>query len=498
MRHGQPAAHTLFVGGVGTGARGPRVDARAASREGEQYPQRGEPMNTMKLIAMPALAALVLAACGGGGGLAPAMPETPAAVPVVVAEPEREDEPEPVAAPAVVPEPLPDPATLLRSHERLSLPDGFNAVLADEAMYLLANIPYREAAGGGGAGLAAASVALQAGAYALYTAERTEAYRADHASMTWVISEKVRHVNPELTTWLHSHDPLISGRSSGQRCIPARGECIVPQPAAPGVNDAVEDSTSVRQSERAMRPVKVPIEDMPFVSGAMREGSEGVRNRGGVGLRYWSNNGAVPWLKYQTHPASESEHVSETWSGYGAWQQWSGFGLAMLAHNHAWDLYDSAWYFAVAGGDLTGSWPSREIEGTMTGAAVAAANDMSFIADGTATMTVRFPSSRDIRFSLTFDDWQGYRLTERGEIGLPIDVPANYAAAFSALGIPDSTKGWIRPDGTFGGGVTNGAFYGPGGVEAAGTFCVGCRTGGGVRATGVHGAWGVHKPDEPE
>ena len=134
-------------------------------------------MKTMKLIAMLASAALVLSACGGGGGLAPAMPETPA----VVAAPEREDEPEPVAVPAVVPEPLPDPATLLRSHERLSLPDGFNAVLADQAMYLLASIPYRAPAGGGGDGLAVASLALQAGALALYAAERSEAYEPDHA-----------------------------------------------------------------------------------------------------------------------------------------------------------------------------------------------------------------------------------------------------------------------------------------------------------------------------
>ena len=67
-------------------------------------------MKTMKLITMLASAVLVLSACGGGGGLAPAMPETPAAVPVVVApaEPEAEREPEPVAAPAVVPEPLPE------------------------------------------------------------------------------------------------------------------------------------------------------------------------------------------------------------------------------------------------------------------------------------------------------------------------------------------------------------------------------------------------------
>ena len=128
-------------------------------------------MNTMKRIAMPALAALVLAGCGGGGGLAPAP------VPVVVVEHEREAEREPEPVAAVVPEPLPDPATLLRSHEALSLPDGFNAVLADQAMYLLANIPYRAPAGGGGAGLTAASLALQAGALALYAAERSEAYK---------------------------------------------------------------------------------------------------------------------------------------------------------------------------------------------------------------------------------------------------------------------------------------------------------------------------------
>ena len=153
-------------------------------------------MKTMKRIAMPALAALVLAACGGGGGgagLAPSMPEAPP-VAEPVAERESASEPEPVAGPVAEPAPVvepgrevppvavePDPATLLQSHDRLILPEAFNAVVADEAMFLLANTPYREAAGGGGAGLAAASLFLQAAATDLYIAQRSAEYAPDHA-----------------------------------------------------------------------------------------------------------------------------------------------------------------------------------------------------------------------------------------------------------------------------------------------------------------------------
>ena len=259
-------------------------------------------MNTMKLIAMPALAVLVLSACGGGGGLAPAMPEPAAAVPVMVAEPEGEPEakPEPVAAPVTVPEPLPDPATLLQSHDRLSLPDGFNAVLADEAMYLLANIPYREAAGGGGDGLAVASLALQAGAYAIYAAERSEAYEPDHAYMSVGGGETVAEVHPGLKTQVASKGSMT--------CNTPRRECSVPYPSFPG--HGAEEPAYAGYGGGYLVPA--PVEDMPFVGEAMREGSEGVRTRGGVGLRYWQrNHSEVPWMRYQKDQRTD-EIVSET------------------------------------------------------------------------------------------------------------------------------------------------------------------------------------------
>ena len=381
-------------------------------------------MNTMKLVAMLALAALLLSACGGGGGLAPAMPETPAAVPVVVAEPEGEAEParepEPVAAPVAVPEPLPDPATLLQSHDRLSLPDGFNAVLADEAMYLLANIPHRASAAGGGAGLAAASLALQVGAYALYTAERSEAYSPDYAKIEGHRGEEVVQVHPELVTGRGT-------RGGGGFCRPARGECYMGYPETPGNHFGDYGPSS--------QAVTTRIEDLPFVSGAMRDRSEGVRSRGGIDLRYWAiGNRNVPWLRYLQRP---DDDVSESWSGYGAWQAWSGFGLVMQTHDHVWDLYDGAWYYSVAGGDLTRSLPSSEIEGTMRGAAVAQTEDFGIIADGAVELTVRLGASPSVDISI--GSWQGYELTG-GEIGQP-----------TAVSIPDIdiSNMPINADGTF-------------------------------------------------
>ena len=464
-------------------------------------------MNTMKLIALPALAALVLSACGGGGGIAPAMPETPAAVPVVVAEPEGE--PESVAAPAVVPEPLLDPATLLQSHSRLSLPDGFNAVLADEAMYLLANIPHREAAGGGGSGLAAASLALQAGALALYTAERSAAYSPDHAVIEGPWVESVARVNPELETRVRKGSYLYYENHAYSRCLPSRGECHIVHPH-PALRGSPWD-----ENDPGALLARSPIADMPFVSNAMREGSEGVRSRGGVDLRYWSSTGEVPWMRYR-HKLAADEYAAETWSGYGAWQDWSGFGLVMLAHNHQWGLYDSAWHHQIAGGDLTGSLP--EVAATMRGAAVAhtssGTNGLNIIADGTVEMTVRLGASPS--FDISIGDWQGYNLTERGEIGLPAVVSIR---ELDMRNIP------IQADGTFGGyeahywdedgnpteyytnaGSTfsedvRGAFYGPGGGEATGVFNTWWQTyqegANGREITSnelVNGAFGVRKP----
>ena len=158
-------------------------------------------MKTMKLIAMLASVVLVLSACGGGGGMVPAMPETPAAVPVMVAgaesvseservagaesvsEPERMAGPEAASEPGRVAGPEPEPASAAEperepvpEHNRLVLP-GFAAPDVDEAMFRLAHEPYNaRGASHAGGGLATASLALQAGAYALYMAERSEAY----------------------------------------------------------------------------------------------------------------------------------------------------------------------------------------------------------------------------------------------------------------------------------------------------------------------------------
>ena len=504
-------------------------------------------MKPMMRIAMPALASLVLAGCGGGGGgHVPAMPEPAAAVPVVVAEPEGEPEakPETVAEPVAVPapEPLPDPATLLESHEALSLPDGFNAVLADEAMFLLANIPYREAAGGGGPGLAVASLALQAGAYALYTAERTEAYKPDHASITYARYEEVDTVAPEVTTRMTG---LLGINGERQGCVPASGECVVFHP--------VENEIWVAPATVALRK---SIADMPFISDAWREDAKGYRERGGVNLRYWSTR----WGGNQGEPRGRvvameccegfvhrghvvdvpvdnenlgvensryllmGETHTDTWSGYGAWNDWSGFGLVMLAHDvhstgFSHRVHDSAWYYFVAGGDLTGAAP--EVSGTWRGAAVAMADDLSFIADGNAMLTVTLGDNPTLDISM--DDWQGYTLNglENGvELGRPVGVPMG---PLSATGIP------IRPDGTFvvsdGSGASTvtweeitagppgrpvpgplfrpgdtgyvkGAFYGPGGIEAAGTFA--SRPALWPHQGGVHGAFGVKRADDSE
>ena len=541
-------------------------------------------MNTMKRIAMLAGAALVLAACGGGGGPVPAMPEAPAVVQapaaVPVAEPEGEGEPvvvmgtkvieqddggryegevneagqphgrgvytwpdggryegewrdgkmqgqgaETLAAPVFEPVPVAeapvdvarDPATLLQSHDRLSLPEGFTAVQADEAMFLLANIPYSAPQGGGG-GLAAASFTLQAGALALYAAERSAAYTPDHAVLRGPWIERVLRVKPGVTT--HVTRGAYAGYefASFSGCNNSREECRILHP-----HPALSEATNPPDAGASGRLARAPIADMPFVGDAMRDSSEGVRSRGGVDFRYWATSGDVPWLRYR-HKVAAEEYATETWSGYGAWQQWSGFGLVMLAHNHQWDLYDSAWHHWIAGGDLTGSLP--EVTGTMRGAAVAQADDLGTFADGTATMTVRLGANPSLDISI--GDWQGYNLTARGEIGRP-----------TAVSIPDIVIGNIpiNADGTFAvndyewrdkaGGVltppagytyprasdhdsairwwrdVSGAFYGPGGGEAAGVFSTtrseyrapsGSQQWEGISDIRVNGAFGVRKP----
>ena len=150
-------------------------------------------MKPMKLSAS-LVAVLALAGCGGGGsGMMAAKPEVPAAtVPVQAPDPE----PAPVAKPEV-PE-FPDPATLLRSHDRLGLADEFTAIKADEAMFVLANMPYY-AEQPGGRGLAVASHGPRAAA-ARYELRRTEAYRADHAVIDGPWTEIVERVNPQVAT----------------------------------------------------------------------------------------------------------------------------------------------------------------------------------------------------------------------------------------------------------------------------------------------------------
>lgn len=453
---------------------------------------------------MPAIviAALALSACGGGGGgggMMAAMPEEPAAAPVQAPETEPGGEPEtdPVAEPAPArepePEPLPDPATLLRSHDRLGLADGFTAIKADEAAFVLANMPYRAGqAGGGQAGGVAtvdASIFLRAESVAPYVASRAATYRADHAVIEGPWVEIVERVNPEVATavrWGASQHHRNSGGSEQNHCAPSRGECTVHHPAEPGVSDGEG------------RPVKTPIEDMPFVSNAMREYSEGVRTRNGVNLRYWSSGErAVPWAGWKVDTATD------TWSGYGAWQDWSGFGLVMLSHNHQWDLYDSAWDYAIAGGDLTGGRPSPEVAGTMRGAAVARANDLSFIADGSVELTVRLGANPSL--DINIGDWRGYELTSTGAIGRPTSISIDSINVTGLSIAEDGTfhRGGSWQEGSRAGvydlwqGPISGAFYGPGGGEAAGVFQTGARPGD-VSATGVHGAFGARKQDDPQ
>ena len=448
-------------------------------------------MNAMKLIAMLASAALVLSACGGGGGgggagLASAMSE-PVAVPDPAADPAAA--PEPVA----VPEPLPDPETLVQSYERLGLSDGFRATVADRFTFLLANTPYHPAGRAGG-GLAAASLALQAGAVALHVeAQRAEGYRADHANIDGPFREVVDRVNPDVQTSMRYGGTHPSGSPYGSAynnyCPNKRGECIVHHPAAPGVSDGVG------------RPLRVPVEDMPFVSSTMREGATGVRTRNGVDLRYWTTAGTrdvptpadeVPWAGWRVDTATD------TWSGFGAWQEWSGFGMVMHTHDHQWDLYDTAWIYSIAGGDLTGSRPSSEIVGTMRGAAVARAADLSFIADGAVEMEVRLGANPQVDVSI--GDWQGYTVIDTagtpdaGRIGSPTaDVAID---DFTAQNMP------IAEDGTFFrnssdefAGILRGAFYGPRGSEAAGVFFIGSSRN---DPDGISGAFGVRKPPDEE
>ena len=493
----------------------------------------------MKLIAMLASAALILSACGGGGGgggagLVPesvaepeptaepesvaepeptaepesvaepeptAEPESvaepePTAEPESVAEPEPTAEPEPVAGPEPVaqPEPVavPEPETLVQSYERLGLPDGFKANVADRATFLLANTPYL--AGRAGGGLAAASLALQAGAVALHVeAQRAEGYRADHANIDGPFREVVDRVNPDVQTSIRWGGTHPSGSPYGHAyhnyCPNERGECIVHHPAAPGVSDGVG------------RPLRVPVEDMPFVSSTMREGATGVRTRNGVDLRYWTTAGTrdvptpadeVPWAGWRVDTATD------TWSGFGAWQEWSGFGMVMHTHDHQWDLYDTAWIYSIAGGDLTGSRPSSEIVGTMRGAAVARAADLSFIADGAVEMEVRLGAEPQVDVSI--GDWRGYTVIDSagtpdaGRIGSPTaDVDID---DFTAQNMP------IAEDGTFFrnssdefAGVLRGAFYGPRGSEAAGVFFIGSSRN---DPDGISGAFGVRKPPDEE
>ena len=400
-------------------------------------------MKPMNLVAGLAggLALLVLSACGGGGGGGLVRPEAD--------------------TPSVV---VPDPAVVVQGHDEISLP-GFTAVEVDTAMFLLAHIPHDGVRAGGGRWLSARSLDERAP----IATERTAAYSPDHARMTMTRSEEVVAVNPEVTTRLQLEFLPSENRAWPRRCFPARGECVVSHPAEPGVSDGNG------------RPVKVPIEDMPFISDAMREGfSEGVRTRNGIGLRYFaSGNKAVPWGGWKVATATDS------WSGYGAWNDWSGFGMVILAHNHEWDLYDSAYYFAIVGGDLTGAAPVESA--TYRGAAVAMANDLSFIADGSVELAVSL--SGNPSFDITFADWQGYKLNDGVEIGLPTSIPEAYAATLNTYWNQRGVA--INADGTFRLQSGDGAFYGPAAEEVAGKIDYH-----GVSSPGMHGAFGARRVDE--
>ena len=346
-------------------------------------------MNRNAMLAS-GLALLILAGCGGGGGGVRTEADTPSVV-------------------------LPDPEVVLQGHERLALPAGFAAVEVDTAMFLLANMPTGAVQAGGGGGLSARSLG---GGVVPVAAQRPLAYAPDHAVSEDMGGEEVVQIRPEIVTVRGDNYVQLKGgekvhpgslsRGYGfvgpGSCDLARGECTLTYPGYPG---AVSTGG----------PIVSPIEDMPFVSDAFREGfSEGVRTRGGVGLRYWSSgNRDVPWLRFHVGRAANSEHLSETWSGYGAWNTWSGFGIVMQAHNHVWDLYDGAWYSAIAGGDKTGDLP--EVSGTYRGAAVAMAVDQSIIADGSVEMTVSLGYLRqNPRLDINIGDWQGYRLNDGNEI----------------------------------------------------------------------------------
>lgn len=180
-------------------------------------------------------------------------------------------------------------------------------------------------------------------------------------------------------------------------------------------------------------PLRTPLEDMPFISDAMREGAKGIRTRDGVELHYFaSGSREVPWGGWEVDTATDS------WTGYGAWNDWSGFGLFMLAHDHSWDLYDSAWYHVIAGGDQTGAPPG--VSATYRGAAVAIPDDLSFIADGSAALTATLGATSTIDVALR--DWQGYTLNDGGQLGAPIDVSAKVGNV-NASNIP------IESDGTW-------------------------------------------------
>ena len=133
-------------------------------------------MNTMKLIAMPALVALVLSACGGGGGMVvPAMPETPAAVPVVVAEPESERDgeamPEGEAALEVVPLVAPELKQSIRDSVRAAAAvGGESRLLAENARRAAISEPQR----GSLHQSSAPGTPIEASGFVLNAAYRTE------------------------------------------------------------------------------------------------------------------------------------------------------------------------------------------------------------------------------------------------------------------------------------------------------------------------------------
>ena len=409
-------------------------------------------MKPMMRIAMPALAVLVLAACGGGGGgagLVPAMPEAPsAAEPVAVAAPEPEPMAEPVGG---------------AEHNRLVLP-GFVAPDVDDAMFRLAHEPYNApSANQAGGGLAAASLALQAGALVLYEAQRAAGYSVDSVWFTgaWSELETQFTINPNST--LPRRVPIKFWSGGGPNCNPLFdevrvGECVIREPGHQG-HDA--------------RSVSIPLDKLPFVGSAMREGSKGYRTRNGVNLRYWSSsyNPESAWPGW-----GEEENATDFWAGYGASLEWSGFGLVMHAHDHLLEPLDSASYFSLVGGDATGrSMPA--FSGTWRGAAIATPGDMSFIADGSVELTItadaETPYGIQSMFNMSIGDWQGYLLND-GEIGSITDVPIGDIEIDGYLprDVTDTEIGVpiMQVQGQGGGFFVFGQFFGPAGEEFAGSF----------------------------